>query len=260
MTEVHLGQQARESGGSPHLTGYLARPQGDGPWPGVVVLHEAFGAGEVMRRHTDRLAGLGYLAIMPDLFTGGGAVRCISVMLRALSAGHGRAFEDIGVSRRWLLRQDDCTGKVGVIGFCLGGAFAIATAPHFDAAAPNYGFLPKDLDEAVRGACPMVASYGGRDRPLRGAAARLEAALKKAGVAHDVKEYPGAGHCFLNDAPDGPRLIRVLLKATGGGPYPEAAADAWQRIGEFFAHHLAGTKPEASTVAPDPSTTHSATG
>lgn len=259
MPELNLGQQARESGGSPHLTGYLARPHGAGPWPGVVVLHEAFGAGEVMRRHADRLAGLGYLAILPDLFTDGGAVRCISTMLRALSAGHGRAFENIEVSRQWLLRQDDCTGKVGVIGFCLGGAFAIATAPRFDVAAPNYGFLPKDLDKAVRGACPMVASYGGHDRSLRGAAARLEAALAKAGVPHDVKEYPGAGHCFLNDALDGPRLIRVLLKATGAGPYPEAAADAWHRVGEFFAHHLAGAKPDMSTSAPDPGSARPAT-
>jgi carboxymethylenebutenolidase len=258
MSEVDLGQQAREHGGSQHLRGYLARPQGTGPWPGVVLLHEAFGADDVMRRHADRLAGLGYLAVLPDLFTEGGAVRCISAMLRALSAGHGRAFQDIEVSRQWLLRQDDCTGKVGVIGFCLGGAFAIATAPRFDVAAPNYGFLPKDLDQAVRGACPVVASYGGHDRPLRGAAARLEAALQKAGVPHDVKEYPGAGHCFLNDAPVGPRLIRVLLKATGGGPYPEAAADAWQRVGEFFARHLAGTEPGTSTSAPDAASTQPA--
>jgi carboxymethylenebutenolidase len=256
MSEVDLGQQAREHGGSQHLRGYVARPRGAGPWPGVVLLHEAFGADDVMRRHADRFAGLGYLAVLPDLFTEGGAVRCISAMLRALSAGHGRAFQDIEVSRQWLLRQHDCTGQVGVIGFCLGGAFAIATAPRFDVAAPNYGFLPKDLDKAVRGACPIVASYGGHDRPLRGAAARLEAALEKAGVPHDVKEYPGAGHCFLNDAPVGPRLIRVLLKATGGGPYPEAAADAWQRVGEFFARHLAGTEPDTSTSSPDAASTH----
>ncbi len=239
MPEVELGLLARERGGSPHLRGYLARPAGAGPWPGVVMLHEAFGADDVMRRHADHLARLGYLVVLPDLFSDGGAIRCISAMLRALPTGHGRAFEDIEVSRQWLLSRHDCTGRIGVIGFCLGGAFAIATAPRFDVAAPNYGFLPKDLDKAVRGACPTVASYGGRDRGLRGAAAKLEAALARAGVPHDVKEYPAAGHCFLNDALGGPLLIRVLLRATGAGPHPEAAADAWERIDTFFSRHLA---------------------
>ena len=77
----------------------------------------------------------------------------------------------------------------------MGGGFALlAAARGFDAAAPNYGPLPKDLDGALKGACPMVASYGGRDWELPGAAAKLEAALTRHGVAHDVKEYPGAGH------------------------------------------------------------------
>ena len=68
----------------------------------------------------------------------------------------------------------------------------------------NYGQLPRHLDETLASACPIVASYGGRDRSLRGAAARLDAAFEKAGVVHDVKEYPAASHAFLNDAETGP--------------------------------------------------------
>ncbi|MEV7344457.1 dienelactone hydrolase family protein [Streptomyces sp. NPDC093544] len=109
-----------------------------------------------------------------------------------------------------------------VIGFCLGGGFALLTATGhgFDAASVNYGFPPKDLDARIDGACPVVASYGGRDRPLRGAAATLDTALTGAGVVHDVKEYPGAGHSFANSAPNGPRVLRPLLRVAGTGPTP----------------------------------------
>ena len=83
-----------------------------------------------------------------------------------------------------------------------------------------------------------MGSYGGRDRSLRGAAGRLDAALDKAGVTHDVQEYPAAGHAFLNDSEIGPRALRPLLRVAGMVPEPESAKDAWDRIGQFFATHL----------------------
>ena len=83
-----------------------------------------------------------------------------------------------------------------------------------------------------------MGSYGGRDRSLRGAACRLDAALEKAGVIHDVKEYPAASHAFLNDAEVGPRALRPLLRVAGIGPEPESAKDAWGRIERFFGTYL----------------------
>jgi dienelactone hydrolase len=71
--------------------------------------------------------------------------------------------------------------------------------------------------------------------PLGGAASRLDAALEKAGVTHDVKEYPAASHAFLNDTEAGPRALRPLLRVAGIGPEPESAKDAWNRIELFFA-------------------------
>ncbi|WP_017578884.1 dienelactone hydrolase family protein [Nocardiopsis valliformis] len=242
MPEIDLSDLTQGGDGSPNLRAYLARPEGEGPWPGVVVAHEAFGVDEQMRLHADRMARAGYLTVVPDLYSDGGMLRCVRGVMRALSDGHGRAFTDLLAGREWLRAQPDCTGKVGVIGFCLGGGFAIAAAPDFDVSAPNYGFLPQDIQAVAARSCPMVASYGAKDRQLSGAANKLRGALYDARVPNDVKEYPHAGHSFLNEAPNGPKPLRVVLRAMGTGPHPESAADAWQRIEAFFAEHLGEEK------------------
>jgi carboxymethylenebutenolidase len=239
MIDIDLSDLAADRDGSRPLRGYLASPAGTGPWPAMVMIHELFGLDDVMRGHADRLAGLGFLTLAVDLFSAGGAARCLVTTMTAMIRGHGRAFGDIRAARDYLAPSSDCTGKIGVIGFCMGGGFALLTAGDgYDAASVNYGQLPRHLDETLAGACPIVASYGGRDRSLRGAAGRLEAALDKAGVIHDVKEYPAASHAFLNDAEAGPRLLRPLLRVAGIGPEPESAKDAWGRIERFFSTYL----------------------
>jgi carboxymethylenebutenolidase len=238
---VDLSGRTAVPGMSTRLRGYVARPSTPGPWPGVVVVHEAWGLDDVARRQADRLAAAGYLVLLPDLYSDGGALRCLKATFAALKAQRGRAFQDIEASRAWLAGQGECTGRVGVIGFCMGGGFALLAATRgFQASSVNYGMLPEDADAALEGACPIVGSYGARDRGLKGAAATLGATLSWLGVEHDVKEYPTANHSFLNDAPNGPLVLRPLLKVTGVGPDPVAAADAWQRIEGFFARHLRG--------------------
>jgi carboxymethylenebutenolidase len=225
--------------GSSALTGYVARPEGKERAPGVVVLHEAFGLDDVIRRHADRLATAGYLAIAPDLFSDGGPRRCLISTMRSVTTGQGKAYADIEASRQWLLDQRDCTGKTGVIGFCMGGGFALMTAPSgFDVSSANYAKVPRRPAQALEGACPIVASYGRWDGMV-GMAAKLERALTTLGVDHDVKTYPSAGHSFLNDAPNGPAPLRPLMKLVRVGPEPTSAGDAWRRIEAFFAKHLA---------------------
>lgn len=203
-------------------------------------IHEIFGVDDVMRRQTTRLASAGYLTVAVDLYSAGGTARCLVSTMRSLFSGTGRAYIDIETARRWLLDSIDCTSKVGVIGFCMGGGFALVAADTgFDAAAVNYGQLPHDVENTLARACPIVASYGARDRTLHRAAAKLDEALTRAGVAHDVKEYDGVRHAFMNDAPVGPRPLRPLLRVAGMVPDPDAAADAWRRIEKFFDRYLA---------------------
>ena len=103
---------------------------------------------------------------------------------------------------------------------------------------PTTACCRRDL-AALDGACPVVASYGGRDRYLRGAASTLETALTERGVEHDVKEYPDAGHAFLNETANAPWYIapmsRIVMRA---GPEPASARDAWGRIEAFLGRHL----------------------
>jgi carboxymethylenebutenolidase len=209
------------------LDGYLAVPPvGAGPWPGVVVVHEVFGLNDDTRQQADRLAAAGYLAVAPNLFTAGGALRCMRSTFSSLMRAEGPPFEDLEAARSWLAARPDCTGRVGIVGFCMGGGFALLAAPRgFDVAAPNYGPLPRaDLEKV-----------------LPGAAAKVERVLTDLGVEHDVKEYPEAGHSFLNRHNTGP--FGVLEKVAGLAYHHPSAEDAWGRILRFFDRHL---RPAAS--------------
>lgn len=226
------------------MPAYTVQPSGAGPWPGVVVIHDAFGAGDNLQRHADWLAASGYLAVAPNLlhwhsrkFT------CLRSVMRDVAARQGRSFDDIEATRTWLKARADCTGRIGVIGFCMGGAFAMLLAPsgNYDAVAPNYGKVPLDADAYFAGACPVVGSFGRRDPVLPGAAKTLEQALARNGVTHDVKEYPKASHGFLDDhSQDRVPLPVVLLRNIFGAGYkPAEAEDARRRITAFFDRHLA---------------------
>ncbi len=106
----------------------------------------------------------------------------------------------------------------------------------FDVSAPNYGAVPKHAETVLRGACPVVASYGRRDRLMRGTADQLDQVLTTLGVEHDVKEYPDAGHSFLNRHNSGP--FTILQRVAGFNYHQPSAEDAWARILRFFHTHL----------------------
>ncbi len=226
-----------------HRDGYLAEPAGTDPRPGVVVIHEVFGLNADIRALTDRVASMGYVALAPDFFEGRHWTTCLRGAFRQLTAGSGEFFDAIEAARGFLGAHEGGTGQVGVIGFCLGGGFALlaASAYPFTVASVNYGEVPDDPERVLTGACPIVASYGGRDRSMAGRPDRLQQALDGAGVEHDIKTYPSAGHSFLSTQPY-PMGVRALAKVMGmhAGPQAESADDAWLRIDDFFSTHLRG--------------------
>ena len=225
---------------SPHgpIPTYVAEPSALGPHPAVIIIHDVFGADPDLTAQADWLAGAGFLAVAPDLFHHGGKIGCIRRAIQDLRERKGRAFLDVEAVRGWAAADPRCSGQVGVIGFCMGGGFALLMAALYPyaAASVNYGQVPKDPEEVLAGSCPLVGSYGGRDRTLRGAAPKLEQALTQLGIPHDVREYPAAGHGFMNQHTG--FVPTVIAKIGGIGYEGSAAEDARRRIVAFFDEHL----------------------
>ena len=176
-----------------------------------------------------------FIAITPNMYSRGGRARCVTRVFRELLSQRGRALDDILAARDHVQSMPECTGSVGVVGFCMGGQFALVMAPKgFGASAPFYGTpLPRHLSETLDGACPIVASFGRRDRWVSARPARLRKAVGDKGIDADIKVYPDAGTRFANKLPGQP-----LLRITGFGYNDAATEDAYGRVFAFFNEQL----------------------
>lgn len=223
------------------MRAYLALPGGSGRRPGVVVLHESFGLNDDIRRLTTRFADSGYAALAPDLFDRpGNRILCIASTMLALRKRTGPAISDIELARSFLAAREEVEGqRLAVVGFCLGGGFALIAAHKgpYRVAAPYYGEVAKELRD-LEGICPVVGGYGGKDKLFASHGERLERHLTTLGVEHDVKVYPDAGHSYMSQHEQ-----TLLVRLAAGGPmkvgYVESAAeDSWKRMLGFFEKHL----------------------
>ena len=210
---------------------FWAVPDGSGPFPGVVVVHEASGLNDNIRDICGRFAEEGYVAMGVDLFGGRNRAVCMARMLVGGLAGN-LDYYGVPALKAALAaladRREVDGARIGAVGFCLGGSIVLTwacTDQRLSAIAPFYGAAPRPR-EAVRRLCPVVGSWPGRDFTTK-AAGILETELTAAGVPHDLKVYPGAKHSFFNDQ--------------WRNYQPEAAADAWRRVLSFFDRHLPRT-------------------
>lgn len=241
MTDVRIPS------GETDLDGYLAVPPGSGPWPGIVVVHDILGFRGDVKAQADRLAGHGYVVAAPRLYSRGSKPGCLVATIKAAVSGQGVAYDDLDATRGWLATRADCTGLVGILGFCIGGDFAMLCAPRYEfaAASVNYGAVPKDAETALGGSCPVVGSWGAHDRRLAGSRDRAKAALDALGVPNDLKEYDTVGHSFLNDLPlafQG-RYNPLAMAMSVNHKDPVAVDDAWRRILAFFDEHVRQAPP-----------------
>ena len=222
------------------MDAYVAQPKDGGNYPGIVVIQEAFGVNDHIKKVTDRIAAEGYVAIAPDMFHReserlipySDMGKAIATMQRVQDP---KAMEDVGAALAHLKAQSNVkAGSLGVIGFCMGGRLTYLTAAHhagdIKAAVPYYGGAitmgkPSPLSRTGEIKCPMYLFFGGKDQLIpMDQVEQIKAELTSKKVAFEMKTYPDAGHGFFCD---------------DRGGYNEAAAkDAWEKTKSFFAQHL----------------------
>ncbi len=207
------------------VSGYLARPMDDANHPGIVVLQEWWGLDEHIKDIARRFAREGFVALAPDLFHG--KVTGDADEARKLSGGmdRTRAVRDVQAAVDWVRDQEYSDGKVGTIGYCMGGGMSLLTACNHDvnAAIVYYGGIPNPIELLDNLTAPVLAIYGD-DEVER--VEQIEKGLKDRGKSVESHVYEGARHAFFNDTWE-------------ERYHAEAAADAWTKTLAFLRSHLA---------------------
>ncbi len=222
------------------MEAYVAQPKGVGAYPGVVVIQEAFGVNDHIKKVTERIAAEGYVAIAPDIFHReaerlipyADMKKAIATLQRVVD---GKAMEDIGAAIAQLKAQGNVkSGSIGVTGFCMGGRLTYLAAAHHASevkcAVPYYGGgipmgNPSPLSRTGEIKCPMYLFFGAKDQLIpQDHVEQIRAELTAKKAVFQLHVYPEAGHGFFCDE---------------RGSYHETSAkDAWEKTKAFFAQHL----------------------
>ena len=209
--------------------GYLATPK-QGTGPGVVVIQEWWGLVDHIKDVCDRFADEGFVALAPDLYHGKSTKSPDEAGKLMMAMRIDEAEKDLGAAVQYLLTSDSTTSKkIGVVGFCMGGALALYTATknsNIGASVVFYGGHPKVKPDLPNLHAPVLGLYGEKDGSVTPAVVHdLERQIKDLGKQIEVKIYTGAKHAFFNDTR--PEVYDA-----------DAAADAWKRTIKFFREHL----------------------
>lgn len=212
------------------ISGYLAKPKGSGPWPGLIVIQEWWGLDPQTKSIADRFAANRYLAFAPDLYHGElaqlGDGESASKLVQKYSP---TAPSDLVMAFDGLKKHPKCSGRIGSVGFCFGGRMSLALGIQrpLDAICTFYGGgMQQVFDQLGAIRSPVLGLFGDKDLSIPvGTVEEFDRRLDVVGVPHEVIVYPNSGHAFFRDRD--PQTYR-----------PEAAKDAWERVTKFFANNL----------------------
>jgi carboxymethylenebutenolidase len=219
------------TGQAGRLMGYLARPAGSGPFPGVLVCHENRGLTEHIRDVTRRVANAGYVGLAVDLLSREGGTEAVAPTNLSRILGNeadARFVQDFQDGMKYLQSQSYVRGdRIGMTGFCFGGGvtWLVATkTPELKAAVPYYGSSPDNIDDVQHIQAPVLGIYGELDNRINQDLPDTQAAMARYNKTFVWVIYPGARHAFHND--------------TGASYNEEAAKAAWTRTLEWFDRYL----------------------
>ncbi len=213
-------------------TGYLALPEGTGPHPSVILIHEWNGLVDRVRQVADAFAAEGYAALAADLYSGrtGTNPQENMALVRETLADPDAIIANLDAAAKYLDQRPDTTGKVAAIGWCYGGGVALSYAlgsEHHDATAIFYGRLLDDPEQLAKIRHEVYGTFAGQDRGIPPEAVdRFVEALRAAGVENDVHIYDPVKHGFWLHVDRDPEVNRV------------PAADAWRRLKAYLKRTL----------------------
>lgn len=210
--------------------GFLALPEGAGPFPGVIVVQEWWGLDEHIKDVAQRLAREGFAALAPDLYHGKVTKEPDEAQKLMMSLDMVRASKELTKAADYLASRPETSGRgIGATGFCMGGGLALTLAcdsPQIRAAAPFYGGNPSPIDKVRNLRGPVFAAYAENDGWVTAEVReQLRQALSQHGIEHEIKVYPGTDHAFFNDT-------RAEVYNRDG------ANDAWERVLSLFRANL----------------------
>ena len=221
-----LGTWVTYKSGDDTVKAYLTIPEGKGPFPGLIVIHEWWGLNEWIQETAKELSGGGYVALAVDLYRGEAATspEVAHELMRGLP--EDRAVRDLKAAYSYLRsRPELVNSKIGSLGWCMGGGYSLVAAlniPSLGAAIVCYGRLVTEKSEIKKISCPLMGIFGDQDRGIPPSSVKeFEKAARSLGKQVEVIIYPNVGHAFMN--PNNRRGYSELI-----------AKEAWNRILGFL--------------------------
>jgi carboxymethylenebutenolidase len=215
--------------GGPDVRAYVAMPQGDGPFPVVIMIHEFFGMNESIIGKAKGLAEEGYLVVAPDTFRGSTTQWIPRAIYQVITNKPEQVNQDLDSVYAWIKAQPNVVAnQIGIVGFCYGGRTSLTYSLHNDQLAATVIFYgsPETDPRILRGLPgPVLGIFGGADNSIPSADVRaFEAALAQAGIPNEISIYEGQPHAFVTD----------IASIRSGG----VQGQAWAQMLEFLRKNL----------------------